>query len=180
MFLSRFAKQGLFRRGPDPGVDQTTNFLKPRQNHRVSFPLLLSHLNPILSRAEKSSWFFRTGCPAWIRTRTRRVKVACAAITPPGKKLAYLAPAEGSVNTGTPLPYFRMRGSSLSGLCAVLGFVHAARPCDYAALQEASRTCAEAAEVCAGPGVTRRSRSPRRSRRRRLPGCGAAGRGGSP
>src|SRR5262245_15735986 len=24
------------------------------------------------------------GCPAWIRTMTRRVKVACATITPPG------------------------------------------------------------------------------------------------
>ena len=38
-------------------------------------------------RSAKSSCADRDGCPTWIRTMTRRVKVACATITPSGKKV---------------------------------------------------------------------------------------------
>src|SRR5262245_46935600 len=44
----------------------------------------------------------RFGCPTWIRTMTRRVKVACATITPSGSEVRndYAAPPSVSVKVG--------------------------------------------------------------------------------
>ena len=42
----------------------------------------------------------QSGCPTWIRTMTRRVKVACATITPSGKGAAKEAPLPTRVKSG--------------------------------------------------------------------------------
>ncbi len=58
------------------------------QNGSIDFYHFLRHFGNSLTDLGIGSDFFRSGCPAWIRTMTRRVKVACAAITPPGKEVS--------------------------------------------------------------------------------------------
>ena len=61
---------------------------------RRSHPCLSANLLP------------QSGCPTWIRTMTRRVKVACATITPSGKGAAKEAPLPTRVKSGN-LPLTR-------------------------------------------------------------------------
>jgi hypothetical protein len=54
---------------------------------------------PAMSKAQRAA---SNGCPTWIRTMTRRVKVACATITPSGKKVrkGHAAPPVSAVKAG--------------------------------------------------------------------------------
>lgn len=51
---------------------------------RSAVPRLRRFTNRGSHPTPSSNLQVQIGCPAWIRTRTRRVKVACATITPPG------------------------------------------------------------------------------------------------
>ena len=55
-----------------------------------------------LTTCQKSSISNRIGCPTWVRTMTRRVKVACATITPSGSEMrkAHAAAHVVSVKSG--------------------------------------------------------------------------------
>lgn len=80
-------------------------------------PGILQSLSASFDLTREKFDFPKTGCPAWIRTMTRRVKVACATITPPGKESrANQAPVPRGVKGDSVAPLEACHGKSQRGL----------------------------------------------------------------
>ncbi len=71
----------------------------------LCFPPAHCYLTSVFASSQKSSDFSRDGCPAWIRTMTRRVKVACATITPPGSRSGRRKPSASYGTRAEILPF---------------------------------------------------------------------------